>query len=264
LASNCIATLRYDKRTLTHASQFTPQILATFTVQQEFVEDALLAVQLLRQTPGIDTQKIYLLGHSEGGMLLPRIAQQDLDLAGLVFLAAPSRPLEELILDQMTYLSGLDGVVTMEEKASLEAVKQDIARIQSPDLYPDETLLGISPAYWLDLRDYQPAEAAKALTLPMYILQGGRDYQILASKDFVGWKTALQGMENASFKLYPQLNHLFISGEGASTPQEYQAEGHVSQEVVDDIVVWLSYADLNSQKSSLLEQVQEYLNLTLQ
>jgi hypothetical protein len=73
----------------------------------------------------------------------------------------------------------------------------------------------------------------------MYILQGGRDYQILADKDFTGWKTSLQGKENVRFKLYPQLNHLFITGEGASTPQEYQVEGHVSQEVVDDLVAWL-------------------------
>ena len=67
LASHCIAVLRYDKRTLTHASKFTPQVLATFTPQQEVVEDVLSAVQLLRQTTGIDPHKIYLLGHSEGG-----------------------------------------------------------------------------------------------------------------------------------------------------------------------------------------------------
>jgi dienelactone hydrolase len=246
LASHCIAVIRYDKRTLTHASKFTPQVLATFTTQQEVVEDALSAVQLLRRTPGIDPHKIYLLGHSEGGMLLPRIAQQDPGLAGLVFLAAPSRPLEVLILDQLTYLNNLDGMITDEEKANLEAVKGDIARIQSPGPSLDDTLLGIGPAYWLDLRGYQPAEAAKALSLPMYILQGERDYQILADKDFTGWKTVLQEKENISFKLYPQLNHLFMTGEGPSTPQEYQVKGHVSQDVIDDIVKWLDDAGLTA------------------
>jgi pimeloyl-ACP methyl ester carboxylesterase len=243
LASHCIAVLRYDKRTFTHASKFTPKVLAAFTTQQEVVEDALLAVKLLRQTSGIDAQKIYLMGHSEGGMLLPRIAQQNPDLAGLVFMAAPSRPLEELILDQLTYLSELDGNVTDEEATNLEAVKSDIARIHSPDLSPNDSLLGIGAAYWLDLRGYRPAESAKALSLPMYILQGGRDYQILADKDFIGWKTVLQDKENIIFKLYPELNHLFIPGVGTSIPQEYQVEGHVSQEVIDDIAEWLGQAE---------------------
>ena len=76
----------------------------------------------------------------------------------------------------------------------------------------------------------------------MLILQGGRDYQVLASKDFEGWKTALQDKKNVTFKLYPQFNHLFVTGEGMSTPQEYLAERHVVQELIDDIVRWIGGA----------------------
>jgi len=250
LASHCTAVLRYDKRTFTHAGKFTPGVLAGLTAEQEVIEDALLAIQLLRRTPEVDPRQIYLLGHSEGGMLAPRIAQRNPGLAGLVILAAPSRPLEELFLDQYTYLFNLDGVLSDEEKAGLEAVALDIARIQSPDLSasmdPQEYPLGISPAYWLDLRGYRPAEVATILSMRVFVLQGERDYQILAAKDFTGWKAALEGKDRAALKLYPDLNHLFMPGDGFSTPQEYELEGHVSPEVVADIAAWLGRSKLTS------------------
>jgi pimeloyl-ACP methyl ester carboxylesterase len=134
LASRGIAVLRYDKRTLVHASQFTPEVLASFTAQEEVIADALLAVELFRHSTGVDPASIYLIGHSEGGMLAPRIAQQDPSLAGLVILAAPSRPLEDLMLEQTNYLYSLDGVLSEEEKAGLDAVKTDVARIKDPGL----------------------------------------------------------------------------------------------------------------------------------
>ena len=243
LASQGVAVLRYDKRTLVHASQFTPEVLATFTVQEEVIDDVLLAIQLLRQTPEVHAEQIYLIGHSEGGMLAPRIAQQDPALAGLVILAAPSRPLEDLIIEQTTYLSNLDGSLSDAEKTGLDKVREEVSRIKDPGLSAggpgQDYLLGGSPAYWLDLRGYQPAEVAKTLSLPLLVIQGGRDYQVLADKDFTGWETALKGKANASLKLYPALNHLLIAGEGPSTPQEYQTAGHVSQDVIESILQWI-------------------------
>jgi hypothetical protein len=44
---------------------------------------------------------------------------------------------------------------------------------------------------------------------------------------------------NATLKLYPKLFHLFIAGEGPSTPQEYMVEGHVSEEVIQDMADWI-------------------------
>ncbi len=62
---------------------------------------------------------------------------------------------------------------------------------------------------------------------------------MLADKDFAGWQAALEGLSNVTLKLYPELNHLFIAGEGLSLPAEYEVEGHVSQEVIDDIAAWI-------------------------
>ena len=75
--------------------------------------------------------------------------------------------------------------------------------------------------------------------MPMLILQGGHDYQVLAKNDFEEWKRVLNSKKIVSFKLYPQLNHLFIEGEGKSSPQEYGIEGHVNPDVIYTIVSWI-------------------------
>ena len=134
LASQGIAVLRYDKRTRAHASQFTPDVLARLTVKEETVDDALLAAQLLRQTQGIDPKRIVILGHSLGAMLAPRIGQQDPTLAGLIILAGPTRPLEDITADQFDYLYNLDGTLTDQENSDLQAVKTQAARVKDPNL----------------------------------------------------------------------------------------------------------------------------------
>ena len=72
----------------------------------------------------------------------------------------------------------------------------------------------------------------------MLILQGERDYQITMA-DFDGWKRSLKDHKDATLKSYPKLNHLFAEGEGKAKPAEYQQEGHVAKEVVDDVAAWV-------------------------
>jgi hypothetical protein len=73
----------------------------------------------------------------------------------------------------------------------------------------------------------------------MLILQGARDYQV-TTEDLEGWKKALSSRDNVQFKLYPALNHLFMTGEGKSTPAEYDVAGHVAEEVVADTAAWIN------------------------
>ncbi len=98
--------------------------------------------------------------------------------------------------------------------------------------------LGVPASYWLDIRGYQPGKAAKELKLAMLILQGERDYQVIA-EDLAGWKEHLSGRKDVTFKTYPKLNHLFIAGEGKSTPKEYLKAGHIAKEVIEDIAAWI-------------------------
>jgi hypothetical protein len=74
--------------------------------------------------------------------------------------------------------------------------------------------------------------------MPLLILQGERDYQVTL-KDFQNWKDALAGQSNVTLKTYPDLNHLFISGNGKSTPDEYQTPGNVAPAIIQDIAAWI-------------------------
>jgi dienelactone hydrolase len=243
LASQGIAALRYEKRTKAHAAQITPQMISGITVQEEVIDDALSAVQLLRRTQEVDRDSIYVLGHSLGATLAPRIGQQDPSVAGLIIMAGLTRSLEDTILDQYTYLYSLAGAMNDGQKAELENLRAKVARVKDPNLstqVPAKDLpLDIYPAYWLALRGYQPAEVAKSLAMRIFVLQGGRDYQVTSDGDFPGWQNALGEKSNATLKLYPRLFHLFFEGEGPSTPQEYLVEGHVSAEVIQDIAGWI-------------------------
>lgn len=240
LSSKGIAVLRYDKRTNKYGQKMVA-MLDSLTVKDETIDDALAAVAVLRQTPGIDTSRIYVLGHSLGAMLIPRIAKGDKGIAGFIVMAGITRPLADVIVDQFTYIYSLDKI-TPERQAQLDTLKIQAARVKSANLTvatPAKDLpLGMPAKYWLDLRGYRPAEMAKEITHPMLIMQGGRDYQV-TEVDFNNWKTALKGHSNAEFKLYPEANHLFINGQGKITPAEYNNPGHISETVINDIATWV-------------------------
>jgi hypothetical protein len=241
LGSRGIAVLRFEKRTKHYGWKMTsPKDMPT--IQDEVIDDALAAVALLKKTDGIDRKRIYVLGHSLGAHVAPKVGSQDAQVAGLICLAGNSRPLEDLIPEQFSYLFSLDGKIDDEERKQLDKLKQQVARLKDPALTADvpaeELPLNLPARYWLSLRGYRPAEEAKSLKQPMLILQGERDYQI-SMEDFQGWKNALSGRKNVTFKSYPQLNHLFMAGEGKSKPAEYMRPGNVALLVVDDIANWI-------------------------
>lgn len=234
LSAQGIAVLRYDKRTLVYPFQIGGDI----TVWEETIDDAAAAVDLLLQTEGIDHDNIFVLGHSLGGLLIPRIAPVAPQARGFIILAGGTRPLEDALLEQSMYLASLDGVITPEEQAMLDQLRAQVAKVKDPDLSPstpkEELPLGIGARYWLDLRGYDPAESARDISRPILVLQGERDFQV-TMVDYQRLRDALSGMPNVTFKSYPDLNHLFIAGTGKSTPSEYNLPGHISEEVVDDI-----------------------------
>jgi dienelactone hydrolase len=239
LASNGVAVLRYEKRTKQYAGKLAS--IAAFTVKDEVVDDVLAAVELLRKTEGIDAKRVFVLGHSLGGMLVPRIGRLDPNIAGLIAFAGATRPLEDVIPIQLAYIFSADGNISPEDQKQIDEAKAIVAKIKAlkPEDRTSPTLLYGAPAsYWLDLRGYDPPEAAKELKQPLLILQGERDYQV-TMEDFKRWTAALATRSKVTLKSYPSLNHLFITGTGASTPSEYLQTGHVAEVVVQDIAAWI-------------------------
>ena len=239
LASRGIAVLRYEKRSKQYPGKLSG--IKNVTVKEETIDDALAAVELLRQTGGIEPNKIYVLRHSLGGYLLPRIAARDEKIAGLISFAGATRPLEDAILEQETFFATLDGTISKEEQTELDETKQLVAKIKSlkeSDKNSAETFYGAPASYFLDLKNYNPPQEAKSVKQPFLILQGERDYQVTMT-DFQNWKNALGGSKTATFLVYPTLNHLFMPGEGAPSPGDYEKTNHVLPDVVSDIAAWV-------------------------
>jgi dienelactone hydrolase len=239
LASKGIAVIRYDKRTKVHAAKLAA--VRDLTVQHEVIDDAVAAAAAARATDKIDPRRVFILGHSLGGYLVPRILAGDHRITGAILMAGSARPMQQLILEQIDYIAHSDGTVSKEEAAKIDEIKADLARLEAPSFSAaSPPVFGVPASYWIDLRTYQPVTAAKAIDRPMLILQGGRDYQVTRT-DFSLWENGLKTRKNVRLRLFPDLNHLFIAGTGKSTPEEYGVEGkHVAPEVVDEIAGWIA------------------------
>lgn len=234
LASLGIASLRYDKRTFVYKEQDD-----FITPEQETIEDARSAVNLALQTNGVSS--VFILGHSLGAYLLPRIATGQKNLEGIIMMAGNARPLEDLILEQMDYLTSQGGI-NGEAQQKMEEIRKQIDQVKDKTLTEDamrENLpLGIPASYWLYLRKYDPVKTMKKLKLPVFLLQGERDYQV-TMKDYEIWQKALSGKKHVSLKSYRKLNHLFMEGEGKSVPEEYNKPSHIPFYVIQDIAEWI-------------------------
>lgn len=240
LAKRGIASFRYAKRTKMHGRTLAGKL--QFTVDDETVDDAVAAAKLAAEQPEIDDEKVFVVGHSLGGYLMPRIgkkaAEADVDIAGFIGIAALSRSLWDSLEDQIAYLSQLEGGPNPDMfKPMLEDVKA-IRKLDATNFKEDKLFLDVPSAYWLDLKSYQPLTVAAGLDKPFLFLQGGRDYQV-TSADLEGWKKGLKGNEQAMFRYYPTLNHLMQPGEGMATPDEYRERKSMLPTVFDDIASFI-------------------------
>ena len=229
LASRGIVVVRYEKRTKLYLSRLSAK---PYTADDETVDDAVSAVELLRAQPEVNAQRIFVLGHSLGGYMAARIAEQDGKVAGILVLAANARPLEDVIVEQATGLNLPAG-----ELAAVKAQAAKVKKLEDAD-QDQPNMLGFPVAYWVDLKGYDPVALAKKLAIPVLVLQGERDPQV-SKEDFAMWKTGLAAQKGAVEMSYPALNHLFVAGEGKSTDAEYRKPGHVAPEVIDQVAKFM-------------------------
>ncbi|HLB53589.1 MAG TPA: alpha/beta fold hydrolase [Gemmatimonadales bacterium] len=240
LAQQGIVVLRYDKRTRVQPMWFANK---TFTVFDESVDDAVSALALLRQQPEVRPERTFMIGHSLGGMVAPRIAQKDGKLAGIVLLAGATRAsLVDQIERQLAYIqsvSGPDSAAVKAQRTQLAPLLEKIRALTPADSANPQILLGAPASYFLDLAGYDPGRAMRDVPVPLLVCQGLRDYQV-TSDQLDDWLAALGPRSNLTVKRYEGLNHLFLRGEGPPSPADYRQPGHVDPQVIADLAAWIT------------------------
>lgn len=246
LAERGVAVLRYDKRTFTYGSQLSQEEMEQFTVYEETVEDAIRASEYLKSDDRIDAENVYLLGHSQGGMLAPRIDATGGDFAGVIILAGSPRPLWEIIYDQNIDLIHSEAVAEAERESLQQEVDQQYELAQKLDELSDEEhrserVFGLPANYLYEMEQYDPLELIQENQKPYFILQGEKDFQVSYDKDYKAWQDSLKNEDYVTFKTYPTLNHFFIesTGNNQGTIAEYEQPGLVSEEVIEDLSQWI-------------------------
>lgn len=245
LAERGIATIRYDKRTKVYGAAFVPEGRA-MDYDTETVDDAVAIAAWAKTLEEVNADSVYVLGHSLGAMLAPRIAERADGLAGIILVAGLARPFEDAIVEQVKYVASLtdSSAKAKEEVAEIMRQAANVKKLGTPE-FDDKIpmLLNVPQPYWEFAIAYKPVEVAAKLSLPILILQGERDYQV-TMEDYGLWRFGLMRNRNAFFKSYPKLNHLLQEGSGKATPFEYNHATPVAEYVVDDIASFIRNGSL--------------------
>jgi len=244
LTARGIAVIRYDKRSFVHGRKLIK--IPGFTVFDETIEDVLFAAALLRNDERINKDQVFMIGHSMGGMLAPRIDIQGGDFAGLIIMAGTPRRLEDVLFEQIDEVlasyKGLTHYLAGKQKAGLEKKLAGLYDMDDEKAKTIKVMGGTSVYYFKDLGEPDvPAYLAKTKK-PILVLHGEKDAQVRTDKDFEKYKELLAGRDNAFFRLYPDLNHLFMPsayGDLKNLKKEYKIPGKVAEYVIDDIAAFI-------------------------
>lgn len=236
LAVYGIASFRYDKRTLAAPQTVHP---LRSTVQDEVLDDALAALELLRTKGAIDGHRLWILGHGLGGSLAPTIARADGGVFGIIALAGSLRPIDAILRDRILAagsgagnLGGADPISGGDTRAML-AILDSLEAGTLPD---SRIVMGIGSPY---LRDYRARDLAgdfAGFKGPSLLLFAGKDDRI-GPADVDSWTTAAArvGKKNSVSHTYPGLGHLFIPIVGEPSAEALTVPGNVDPAVIERV-----------------------------
>ena len=246
LAERGIASVRYDKRSYAHGLKMVLDKGHPITVREETIDDALLAARLLRSDSRIDADRVFLLGHSMGAMLAPRIEAEGGDFAGLILLAGTPRRLEEVLLEQtaeaVASMKGFTRKIGQKQLAQLHRTFAGLYDLSDEEAKQKKVGGGTTLYYFKEMGQPTVEEWLRKTRKPMLVMQGEKDFQVKASVDFALYRTLLGDRDNVTFRLYPGLNHAFVPARFdsiADAKKEFTPERHIGPQVLDDLADWI-------------------------
>ena len=240
LSTNGIVVYRYDKRTKTYSNSFINSNLP-ITPEEEVIQDAVQSIRDLKTLPMVDSNNVFVLGHSLGAMLAPLIVERAGNIRGTILMGGSFRSLHLILKKQFKYIFGLEGWTDL-EKENFLILKQKIKRIKkgnySFETNRHELPLSLNAEYWKYLASYSPKEHLLE-GQPYLVMHAKRDYQI-TKKDLKSLKKGLRRNPKTIIE-YSDLFHPFIQleHEGMAVPDDYKMSGHVPKYVLEDILSWI-------------------------
>ena len=221
-----IAVLRMDDRG-TGAST------GTFkrTTSAEFGEDIRAGLAYLRTRPEIDATRLGIVGHSEGAVIAPMVAEAEPTVRAIVLLAGVARSVRVALDMQMKNLINHNALLSPAGKDS--AIANIPARVDS--------MMAADP--WMKFfLTHDPAATARRVTTPVLILTGANDQQ--APPEQVEEQKAAflaAGNRDVTARVVPGVNHLFVE-DADGFPGNYTklpSPVRIKPEIVGEVVDWL-------------------------
>lgn len=261
-ANNGIAVLRVDDRGIGGSEGNTSDVNST-----DFATDVIAGVNFLSERDKINSSKIGLIGHSEGGMIAPLVANQSEDVAFIIMMAGLGIPGDSLLLEQTKLIAQTSGIPEQrvnyqlfqtqgiinilkketEAKKRSESLRSAITGGMYKQMDADrqkmvDTQLKQFDNNWFSFWvSYNPRSDLMQVKCPVLALNGEKDLQVPPNSNLPGIEKALTEGGNTKFKTMqlPNLNHLFQNCK-TGLPQEYsQIEETIAPEVLQIMKDWI-------------------------
>lgn len=246
LARHGIASIRYDKRSFAHGWKMMKDQSGPITVKEETIEDAVLATALLRRDPRINAENIFIVGHSMGGMLAPRIDAEGGNYRGLILMAGTPRKLEEVLIEQneelLSTMKGLLRKLVEKQMQKLINTFDGMYDLTDEEAKQKKVGGGTTLYYFKEMGEHATSNYLTDLHKPVLIMQGEKDFQVSVEKDFEAYRALLKDKKNVTFRLYESLNHAFVPsvyGSIAKARKEYRVAQHIGEDVISDLANWI-------------------------
>ncbi|NTZ81773.1 alpha/beta hydrolase [Burkholderia metallica] len=169
-----IASVRIDKRGLYGSASAIAD--ADDVTIDDYAADVRAWMTAIRTRTG--ARRIWVLGHSEGGLVALSAARQTADICGLILVSTPGRPLGQVLAEQLlsnpAYAAVLGNAMSILE--SLEAGKTVDAAGIDPALMP--LFRPQVQRFLMSELAIDPAALLAGYTKPVLIVQGARDIQV--------------------------------------------------------------------------------------